>query len=656
MPSVSGTGELEEVIRPLLEVSYGGWGQWEAIDDAEITSAQVACGAHDIGRFTFSLKWGDEHLQPWDSRQRSTLPERLINQWARLTIYDGEDKQIVACGKVAADDRQFFGRTAGIQTFTAYGPGQILRRIGIYQSRWADETATDRLDWIPPVNIRNGKSEVSGNRSSQQVQNGYAYGGKREWTHRQYLEYLLAEFVDESDDNGPKWTLTGQASILDQFTDPVRIQTATTAADMLRRLVPERYGLDYTIRIVEEGFEIEVFSLAATATNYGEANIPANPNRINFDPDESPQLTIRLAQTEDHGYGRLTVVSARAIVCTTLQFGEGNDPGSLEERWTEDDWADYCEGTGNPDDPPSMHDAIRTRGRWRSVYSEFGAPDDWQDKPEPHFNDQGRLQQSAAEAFQLTARSTLAWTPLQAGWDYTKNPPQKMAGADTDATEAEFLPPQVWLGQPSVEEPDDPTAIYVPLANCAPSISVSAPQHDWGVTLHATPRHIIAACEAEDGGFDPEEHPTEHEPVYDYHNLVATIAFESDHRVRLTQAIPGASPSDGELVIPVEDAQCWILAPETMVGVNDRMQPAWSPSKFVEIRNDVQKLQAVMAGAIARYRAGRIRGQVQRKGLRLWARLVGCLLVTEQWTSPITAVGWTFGDRPETTCSIGYCG
>lgn len=656
MPTVSGGGNLERVIRPLIEVSVDGWGQWEAIDDAEILSAQVASGAHDIGRFTFSLKWGNQHMQPWESAQGQTMPERFINQWARLTIYDGEDSQIVACGKIAADDREFFGRVAGIQTFTAYGPGQILRRIGVYQSRWADATAGDRLDWIPPVNMRSGKAEVSGNRSDDPTEDGYAYGGKKQWTHKQYLEYLLSEFVDESEDDGPSWTLTGQSYVLDQFTDPVRVQASTTAADLLRRLVPERFGLDYTFRITDDGFEIEVFSLSASATSYGETTIPANPNRISFDLTESPQVTIRLAQTEDHGYGRLTVLSARAIVCTTLDFGdeEENREPSLEPRWSEDDYDDYLEGTGNDEDPPSLHDAIRTRGKWRSVFADFGAPDDWQEKPEPQFDENGRVQQQPASAFQLTDRATLAWTPLQAGWDYSQNPPQKQPNADTDATEAEFLPPQVWLGQPSEDEPDEDTAIWVPVANCGHSIGVAAPQHDWGVILHATPHHIIAMCE--DGGFDPAEHATEHEPVYDYHNLRATIAFESDHRVRLSKAIPNAAPSDGELVITVEDAQCWILAPGTMVGVNDEMQPVISPDQFVEIRNDVAKLEAVMAGAIARYQAGRIRGQVHRKGLRLWARLVGCLLVTDQWTSPITSVGWRFGDHPETVCNIGYCG
>ena len=79
------------------------------------------------------------------------------------------------------------------------------------------------------------------------------------------------------------------------------------------------------------------------------------------------------------------------------------------------------------------------------------------------------------------------------------------------------------------------------------------------------------------------------------------------------------------------------------------------------LRNDVDRLALVMAGAIARYYNTRARAEIEIVGLRPWGDLVGQIMTvieeggdTQEIKAPITAVDWIAGDRPMTIVRTGF--
>jgi hypothetical protein len=122
-------------------------------------------------------------------------------------------------------------------------------------------------------------------------------------------------------------------------------------------------------------------------------------------------------------------------------------------------------------------------------------------------------------------------------------------------------------------------------------ISVSVSDTDWGVFLQATPNHLLALNHwsgATDSGTDP---------LYDYSKLIATIALETDQRLELTYELPEGDGSTMDIV--ARDAELWVLAPNTVVGVTPGGVLKVSPPYAWTIRNDAERLSFVMAGAIA---------------------------------------------------------
>jgi adenylate cyclase class 2 len=123
---------------------------------------------------------------------------------------------------------------------------------------------------------------------------------------------------------------------------------------------------------------------------------------------------------------------------------------------------------------------------------------------------------------------------------------------------------------------------------------------------------------------------------------------------------------DGIMEIEVPDAECWYLAPYTVVGVADGKEDGGyqpptlktSGTSARVLRNDRERLCTVMAGAIARYQYSRARAEIQVKGYRPWGALVGQVLTLiesggdEQTVgAPITSISWANGS---TTIRTGF--
>jgi len=154
-------------------------------------------------------------------------------------------------------------------------------------------------------------------------------------------------------------------------------------------------------------------------------------------------------------------------------------------------------------------------------------------------------------------------------------------------------------------------------------------------------------------------------PLWDYDNMVATLAIRTDQRLALEFSLPDAMPSGGVMDIVVKDAEYWYLAPHTVVGVDNEGHLQTTGDDPIELRNDRDRLLFVMAGALSRYYASRSRAAITINGLVPWPLLVGQILTVvedggsaQQMAAPITSVEWSVPEgehaTPTTKISAGF--
>jgi hypothetical protein len=218
------------------------------------------------------------------------------------------------------------------------------------------------------------------------------------------------------------------------------------------------------------------------------------------------------------------------------------------------------------------------------------------------------------------------------------------------------MPPQVWVKESVLwlTAAGQINEAYQPVD--ALGIDVSVSNTNLGILLTAQPNHLLAKNHF-DGAADSAT-----TPLFDWRTLVATLAFEGDQRLQLEVKV-AADPAlaDGVLEIEVPDAEYWWIAPGTAVGVSETNPASLKLNAANVLRNDVDRLALVMAGAIARYYQTRARAEIEIAGLRPWGDLIGQILTvieeggdTQQIKAPITAVDWIAGDRPQTVIRTGF--
>ncbi len=685
------TSTATGVVYPTLVYVRRSWSdEWTLTPALEFVGCSIATAAAGLDSCTLQHKYGYVKM-PWETGIGTPSAWGSgTGWWVRVIVIDDQGWQVIFTGRISGEGRAVHGTDngpSGIQEYQAYGPLQMLEKLSVSTSFWdTDQDDPVELGWLPGLNDRDGRGTVFGNRSADKMGDSYAFGTAAGWSHLEFCQYILDRFVQY--ENGPRWTMGGQHELLDELTEIVPWGKSITAAEMLRALIPVRLGLDFSIVPTDDGFEINVFALTARDWSFNNKTLPKNPNTIAFRAGESPaNIQTTVVSTSDHLYSKLRVLGRRIVVCCTL-WGETAlrdvlglltaDP-TLVPKWSDElegsykmptiDHAEYL-------DRPVDADAVRQQSRFEPVYQFYGAPTDWDMTfwdVCPELKNTGELNPppNAATA-QVSVRSTLPWLPLFEGKDYSTDPPTDV---NLEDVQPELQRPLVWLyrhtwawqgtaspfwqdNYPWLAENYFGRYVSAPEAG----ISVSVPRDDWGVVLNANPNHILGL-----ELFNPLVYSTMHDPLYDHRYAVATIAFETDHRLQLTAELPGAPEGLGTLDLTVDDAEMWILTAHTAVGISDDGQSfKLSGDQPRVLRNDSGRLAFVMAGALSKYFQERMRAKIVAKGLRPWGRLLGHVLAyveeagsTHKIQAPITSVSWTAGgkgDAGHTVVSTGFAG
>ncbi|MGA2032859.1 MAG: hypothetical protein ABSG68_11415 [Thermoguttaceae bacterium] len=647
----------EIVDSPIVEIKQHWGDPWTLQADFEALRWSVCCATHDLDRCEIRHRYG--YLKhPWESDFSQHDPISLgsvAGWWVRVSA-GGTPLWI---GKISKEHREVHGASAtgpsGIQTFTAYGPLQILRKIFVGESYWLVDSTRTKIGWNPGVNTGHELHLADrGNMSDGTEAPDYLYGTGAEWTNDKYVTYLLNNFADESDDGGPGWQLSGDTSLLALLSPTLQFQPTESLADMLFQLIPRQYGLDFVILTDGTNFFVEVFTLNTVNITFGGTTIPANMDTVSMDLTGSPDVVAcRLEESNDHGYKTARVLGQRIVVCATLAAVNndtgGLTAGTLVPAWSSDDQAAYMAGTGTPDDYAELHDAARAAMGKLDVFRCFAASAAY--SAQPLFDAHGNFVSGSSDTSQRQVRHTLEWTPLQSGFDYSHDPP-----VDNNASGVvpKLLPPRAWVYTPI--QYVEGVSLFQEVNDL--QVHLAAAPGCLGVRLDGSPQHVLASNE-----FSTAAAPSLVYPLADWRTLAVTLAFRSDQRIKFELALPGALPSDGVYEHEVPDAECWVLAPHTIVDATSGGDFTISPSTAVVLRNDSQKLVLAMAGVVARYLSARCRADITVKGLYPWAQYVGCVLdvvvegdTSDNLAAPITAIEYTAPDNtsPTTTLRAGY--
>jgi len=303
-------------------------GEWQFVPELFMSRASQCTAGHDMSMAEVAYGYG-RIKHPWESAF-STKPAgpNVTGWWVRICLIGDQGPQEIFVGRFSGEARDVKGSDTvdrGTRTFVAYGPEDMLRKIHVSKAYWrnpGNEGGPLEIGWVPSVNLRDDRGLIVGNRSRVHQSGGvsdwtYTYGGGEglfspvTWSNKDYAKYILDRFASTDD---IRWSLGGQADFLDEITEVHEMDVTQTVHDVLGKLISTRKGLDYRVVPTEDGFEIQVFALAAKAwASFGNVTLPTNPQEVKIRPTETKDvLSATLARSSDQRYGRIRVLGARA--------------------------------------------------------------------------------------------------------------------------------------------------------------------------------------------------------------------------------------------------------------------------------------------------------------------------------------------------------
>ncbi len=553
------------------------------------------------------------------------LPAETVNIGGNRTATSGEiasvgDQELTAYGMEYVLDRRRVGGT--------YIGGDYLGQIGTFL-----ETTID-------FNSRGERGTIRGNRSYQAISfysgavNTYhAFAPSRSlvdpatsqpyvWSWRKVIEYMLeASDNFQATEREPHFRLTGtygplgiSNGVLDYLDSRVSVvpHGKRSAWGVIKQLIAPSAMLSASFRFNLDGLgfptgdvDLNVFSLSPQATHVGSAKFPANttgPVWINVDSEPgivASRLQVDSLDTYDTIIVEGAPVQSCASFCTNSAGGAYRTTAPrIAPAWTEDQQAGY----------DAADEKARRTSPYERVYRAF------------------KIRTEAPGAFDFTAGSFVLapafaadGTSTGAVADYIDGPRKMLPtlpfyeAADADEDLQRFARPfavmsvldadgvssgltgrHVLSHRPGLDDND----------TAYPSGAQLSPQHgDVLFDLHFNPQHA-AAKNHMDGAAEVQV-----EPRFDFEKMLVTVAVEADVRPSVTWLTPRIGPGSRTLLIQVPDAHYWLVAPSTVVGLNEDgtllTQTEVGPSL---VRDDTDRLRLI-ASVVSSF-AGRKRSNL----------------------------------------------
>lgn len=610
---------------------------------------------------------------------------------------------------------------AGVQTLTARGFEFLLERRGLDGAAVVapGQEEEEETDWqfirrVPTFNERLPRGGQRGGNRSQYPINytgpgitrpaTYGFGSDLNgnepyrWSARDIINYVLT-WTDEYDDaegdpltDEPHFILGGSFpfalwSVLGGIYPTVRAERRN-AWEILKEVIDRRQGLGASFAWSLDGdgwpdgsqpIEIRLHSLVGEPINVGGATLPANPRRIDLVIDEARDIdTATVSISAVSAYDRIVVQGEPVRSCFTAAVHQPipeppedppDPPGLAGERnlaactpaWPTADQTAY----------EAADDAQRRRERYNRVFRMFrlghadDAQFDWQTKGiEPHqlnpaIDDNGQVQIDSPGPFGNLEGRLLGELPISEPSDVAGEVSQQRFmkpfalcelldedGAPTGSWVTAHAPPEPGAGDAEDEGVDRPDV----------SADVSVQDRGFEFDVHFRQgNHVLGRNHFTPG---EEVYPTQ-EAVFDYFWMLVTVCAETDNRPTV---IVDTGVSDHfrsrTKVIQIPDAHLWLVAPGTVIGINDDGTPTIYAGEQIA-RDDTGLLRQVAAMASAYYGRERASLELTRKGLRLDYELgmfLTSVLVNQQYQdvgAPLAALEFNFKEQT-TTIRTGH--
>ena len=562
---------------------------------------------------------------------------QIMNDAGRHALWIGKITEQMLDVHGSDDD----GNARGDQRLVAYGLEHLLDRHAIYQA-WI-ESAPGRVDTIshvPDFNVRHKFGlALAGNRSSARETAGcYVFGsGGSVWTNRDIAEYILKYHQPD----GIIFELSGQFALLDNLTAVQKLE-GLTILQALNKLIDHHRGLGWTLRTNGAGVvNVHVFSIFGEPFSVAGTTFAANQEQASFELDDAidvQQALVRLNRSSL--YDRIIVQGARMKSCFTASVASG----ILEPAWNTDEEQAYLHPGGADEtaddetrrskDFERVYQTLRISQSWDWLTSE-GAP------VNPLINPDGTLDETQNAPYWNFAIRLLRQLPLA-----------KAAGVI--GSQPEYQPPIIAVRDPQSEVGAGYVLIDSP-DPARPAGRVVPIDREGAIRVEMNPNHLLGLNHFDTATPEPYSATP---PEYDYATIIATLCLETDQHIRIITdrgGSPQASPST--LVIQVDDAELWYMAPRTMDLVRDGCI-RWRVESEV-LRDDRPKLHLIAALASAWYSQERAAVQLSLANLVDWSPPgsyvagVGTSWQLEQVGTVVTRKRWDFL-RQSTTLQTGF--
>jgi len=551
MAQISITGESIETVSDRLRTyvqTKSNWSDsWSTVSYLTAVS-DVSCVAPSIPQATFVYRYGEIKREDQTIFSQNN-PLNLSGEYVRIMSEDGVALWVGIITEESFSAHGASSDPAGDQSIIAYGLEHILDRISIVGAH----TDQGYIDWCPSFNARESYGGALIGNSTGEGTNSLFSKNNNKWSNREIIGYLLDKYCDLP------VSISGQYDILAQLYGVYYFE-GLTIRQALDKLIERRRGLGWLLESDGTGtISLRVFSVFSSSVSAGDYTFDGNSNQVSLDMGEAIDVSnniTRLAQSAS--YDKIIVQGARAKACFTVSLGDGN----LQRAWTSADETAYA----------AADSTARASQKFDHVYQRFIIPSSWDWTAGDGASGKSDILPSGSNGWEYP-RPLLRWVPITA------------AGSDA----GEYESPMVFVQDGSNYAMVD----RLPAAG-RPGAHVRMIDSDRGFCLKPSVNHIFGS-----GSYTYEELSDNDEPQYNYNTLVATVAIETDYKIKEVVTNSGGPEIERTLVLDVHDAEYWYIVPGTVTGVeNGELVRDVSGTT---VRDDRDKLGAVAALARAWY-------------------------------------------------------
>jgi hypothetical protein len=581
---------------------------WKTVDYLQPISATAAVSPN-MPSATFLYHYGE--IKREDSAAFAQYsPLNIVNKYVRIVAFFPNGPQVLCIITDESFDMQgAITDPQGDQTVIAYGLEHLLDRISI------EGALTDQgvIGWCPPFN-ESGHfgGQLQGNRSAAKLGNYYVFSGDADvWMNSNIIEYLIYRYCPLP------IVIAGQGDVLTQIYGSYYFE-GYTLRQALDKLIERRRGTGWFLNTDGTGnIELRIFPVLGETISVGDFTFSGNPNKLSLILDDAIDVencTTQMAYSTL--YDRIVIQGARKKLCFTLAVADGN----LIPGWKAYDEASYRALSGDSEE----NDLARQSTLYDAVYQRFIVSPTWDWKANLGNGVMKSILPDGAPRWNYP-RPLLRWIPIEkAGGDVGVDEYEEPMAFIFDSEESIYY---------SVEKPGE---------SGIPGGNIRMIDNAMGITLKSQINHIYGL-----NHFLDNDGESEIEPVFDYANLVATVAAEIDDRIKIIVNLTGQIADIGRtLVIDVHDAEHWTIAAGTATGILNGQLIREPVEKIV--RNDTAKIKAIAALARAWYSVYRASLNISVKTIMAFPALGSIITeVSSAWhkepiNTIVTSKRWDF--------------